>query len=328
MPNPTLSDLHVDRPLTNVSIAYSQAGKFAARSIFPVIPVTNKSNTYFEYDKADWLRPQAKKRAAGAESPVGGWRVSEGTFNCERFSLSHDVSDPERANADPAINLDVEAAEYVTENVELTLEDQWASDFFTTGTWNGASSSTDMTGQAAPASTSSNFKQWNNVDATPIEDIRAEAREIEENTGYFPNKLILGPRVYDALQDHPDILDRIKYSGKGIVTPELIAQLVGVDQVVVLRATKNTAAEGASASYSFIAGKAALLCYSNPSPGLRKPTAGYSFVWTANGTPVQGLKISRVRLDRNESDRITGETWIDFRKVAGGLGAFFTSAVA
>jgi len=331
MPNPTISQLHVDRPLTNVSIAYTQARNFAARSVFPAIAVTNQSNQYFVYDKADWLRPMAEKRAPGAEAPVAGWNISPASYLCERYSLAHDINDPERANVDPAINLDVDATEFVTENVNLTIENQWASEFFTTGVWSGASASTDMTGQAAPASTTSNFKQWNNVDSTPIEDMRGEARELEENSGYYPNKLVLGPRVWDVLVDHPDVLDRVKFvGGGGVVSEAAFAQMLNLpaNAVVVLRATKNTGKEGGTASYSFIAGKQALLTYAQPNPGLKKPTGGYAFVWTGAGVPLQGLSISRIRLDRNESDRITGETWVDFVKVAGTLGAFFATAVA
>jgi len=50
MPQPTLGDVHVNRPLTNISVAYSQeaAGvEFVAGRAFPAIPVENKSDLYW-----------------------------------------------------------------------------------------------------------------------------------------------------------------------------------------------------------------------------------------------------------------------------------------
>ena len=44
MPNPTASDVHVNRPLTNISIAYTQdASTFVADKVFPNIPVAKQS---------------------------------------------------------------------------------------------------------------------------------------------------------------------------------------------------------------------------------------------------------------------------------------------
>ena len=50
MPQPTLQDVHVNRPLTNVSVAYLQeaAGvEFVADKAFPAVPVENKSDLYY-----------------------------------------------------------------------------------------------------------------------------------------------------------------------------------------------------------------------------------------------------------------------------------------
>ena len=76
MPNPTISDLHIDSALTDLSIAFAQRSSFNARLAFPVVPVMKQSNKFFTYDKVDWLRSDAGPRAPGAESPGGGWKIS------------------------------------------------------------------------------------------------------------------------------------------------------------------------------------------------------------------------------------------------------------
>ena len=330
MPNPAMGDLHIQAALTDVSVAWAQEQDvFCAEKIFANIPVQKQSDKYFSYNREDWFRSDARSRAPGTESAGGGWRISTDVYFADRIALHQDVSDPERANADAALNLDADATEYITQQLLLKKEKDFVSAFFTTGVWDGASSSTDMTGQAAPASTATNFRQWNDAASTPIEDIRGEITNIARLTGRKPNTLVLGPQVWTALADHPDILDRIKYTEKGVVTTDLIASLLDLQSVHVMWAVEETGIEGTTApTKAFVAGKQALLCYVEKSPGLRKPSAGYTFVWTGmTGVPAQGARIKRFRMEANESDRVEGEQWYAQKQVSSNLGAFFTAAV-
>ena len=333
MPNPTVGDIHIQAALTDISVAYSQSRDvFVAGKVVPTIPVAKQSDKYFLFSRQDWFRSDAQPRAPGTESAGSGFRVTNDVYFCDRVALHMDVSDPERANADPAINLDVDATEYVTEQILLKQEIDFVSFAMTTASgWLGGSASTNIVGQAAPASTTANFRQWNDVASTPIEDIRGEMTAMAKVTGRKPNTLVLGPQVWTALADHPDILDRIKYTEKGVVTTDLIASLLDLEQVMVAWAVKDSAQEGAAASYGFTAGKAALLAYFERAPGLRKPTAMYKFVWTLpTGAPAprEGARIKRFRMEHRESDRIEGEAWYVFKQVATDLGVFFASAVA
>jgi hypothetical protein len=328
--NPTVSELHQSAPLTDISIAFGNADTNSVHDkVFPVVPVAKQADKYYVWDRQDFMRSDAEARAPGAEAHVGGPRLSRDSYLCERVAIARDISDPERANADPAVSsLDADATEWVTEQIRLKNEIDWNAAYFTTGVWTGASSTSDMTGQAAPASTAANFLQWDDVASTPILDLRGEFQSIMKNAGRKPNKLVLGQEVWTVLQDHEDVLDRIKYSERGVITEDLIAGLLGVEQVHVASMTQDTAVEGAAGSFSFVNGKAALLCYSAPTPGLRRPTAGYSFVWTMSSGAQTGARIKRYRLERNESDRIEGERWIDYKVVSSVLGAFFTSAIS
>lgn len=331
MPNPTASDLHISTALTDISVAYANGMRSLYDQMFPVVAVRKRADKYFTFNRRDWWRSDAKPRAPGAEVATGGWTVSTDNYFAERIAIGHDISDPERANADPAVSdLDGDATEWVTEQIRLRNEIDWVATYFTTGVWDGASSSTDMTGQAAPASTTSNFLQWNDVNSTPIEDIRGEMTAMAAKTAKRPNKLAMGTQVWTVLADHPDILDRIKYTERGVVTEDLLGSLLGLDRVIMGDMIQDSAIEGSSdPSYSLLAGRSALLAYAAPAPGLKRVSAGYTFVWTGmTGGVSQGARIKRYRLERNESDRIEGETWKDFKVTASDCGVFFTSAVS
>ena len=331
MSNPTYSDLHVSAALTDLSVSYANGMRSLYDTMFPVHAVAKQSDKYFTFERRDLWRSDAKDRAPGAEVAIGGYTVSTDTYFCERKAIGHDISDPERANADPAVaNLDGDATEYITEQIRLRNEIDWVANYFTTSVWDGASSTGDMTGQAAPASTAVNFLQWNDVNSTPIEDLRGEMTAVAQRTAKRPNKLALGPQVWTVLADHPDILDRIKYTERGIVGEDLVASLLGLDQVIVGDMVQDSANEGAaSGSIAFVAGRSALLAYVAPSPGLKRVSAGYTFAWTGmTGAPTIGARIKRYRLERNESDRLEGETWRDFKVVSSNCGAFFATCVA
>ena len=86
MPSPSQSDLHINAPLTNVSIAYLQnSSAYIADKVFPRVPVAKQSDLYIKYSKSDWRRTDAQKRAHEAvdriDWPEGfcrrdiGWRA-------------------------------------------------------------------------------------------------------------------------------------------------------------------------------------------------------------------------------------------------------------
>ncbi len=324
MANPTPGDMHVNQPLTNVSVAFIQAASgFVADRVFPSIPVSQQSNLYYRYTRADWNRLESQLRAPGTESAGGGWNVTTDSYFCDVWAVHKDNADQDYANADDQFNLDQEAAEWVGLQMLLRKDQLWTSAFFTTGVWTG-----DQTGVAA-APGANQFLQWNDVNANPITDVKNQILAIaRRGGGFMPNTLVLGPEVYNALTEHPDIIDRIKYSERGIVTADLMASLFGVERVLVPWTVSNTAAEGAAESAAFRFGKAALLLYAAPRAALRTPSAGYQFSWSGLIGSVDGVRTKRFEIPEIASQRIEGEIAVDMKVVAPELGVYFATAVA
>lgn len=326
---PTPGDVHVNRPLTNISIAYMQsASAFIAARVFPNIPVSKQSDRYFTYARGDFNRDEAKERAPGTESVGGGYSIdSTPTYYCREYSFHKDVPDQVRANADEPLNPDREATAFVTQKGLLRREKVFVANYFKTGVWG-----TDLTGVASNP-TGPQFLQWNDANSTPIELVRAAKTAVLESTGFEPNKLVLGRKVYDALIDHPDIVDRIKYGqtagAPAMANRETLAKLFEIDELLVMNAIENTAVEGQTAAHSFIGGKHAMLVYSAPAPGIMTPTAGYTFSWTGMvGAGFEGNRIRQFRMENLKSDRVEIDMAFDMKLVASDLGYFFASAVA
>ena len=327
MSQPTLTQVHVNAPLTNISVAFLQrAENFLAFNVFPRVPVQFASDIFTVYPRDAFMRNDVQQRAPGAESAGSGYTIDlTNTYTCKRDALHKDIDDPTRRNASAPIDLDREATEYLAQQMLIQAESRWVTNFFTTGIWTGSSTGSDITPSV----------KWDDNASTPIQDIRAQKRAILQNTGQVANALVLGAKTFDNLLDHPDVIDRIKYGqtagAPAMATEQILAELFGVDRVYVARGVQNAAIEGKTLSASFIADqKSAGLFVVPQNPGLMTPAAGYSFVWGgmegADGST--GMRIKRFRLERNESDRIEAEMWYDHKLVSAPLGAFFTAVVS
>lgn len=325
MPNPTASDVHVNAALTNISVAFMQdADNFIADKVFPVVPVSKQSDRYFVYDKGDFFRDSAQLRAPGTPSAGSGFGIDNTpSYFADVYALHKDVADQIRANSDAAINPDRDATQYITQQLLLKRDVVWAAAFFTTGVWTGSTTGTDL----VPANMLNGA--WSAAGSTPIEDIDREQDSILRQTGHKPNCLVVGVDVHRVLKNHPDVLDRIRYTQEGIVTEQLLASLLGVDKYLVARSSQNTAAEGATDVYSFIsAADDALLTYAAPNPGLMTPSGGYLMAWNGYlGAGPQGNRIKRFRMEQNGSDRIEGELAFSAELVSAPMGAFFNGIV-
>jgi len=325
MPQPTSSDVHVSRPLGNISVAYQQnAANFIAARVFPQVPVAQQFNQYWKYTKGDFHRTEAKVRPPGTETPGSGWTVDLDTYAAIVHGVHKDIDDQIRANADSVFNLEREATNFVTNQLLLKRDLDWITAYFATGIWTGG----DVDGvPGAPGA--GQFQQWDQAGSTPIEDITNAGIAVMEGTGYTPNRLVLSPYVYNVLRNHETILDRIKYTQRGMVTAELLASLFDVDQVLVANAVQDTAAEEDDAVLQFIAPKNALLVYAAPAPGLMQVSGGYTFTWNGLlGAVGFGTRVRRFRMEELTSDRIEGEMAYDQKLVAADVGYFFEDAVA
>ena len=332
MPNPSQSDLHVNAPLTNVSVAYIQnSSEYIATKVFPKVPVKKQSDLFWKYSKSDWRRNDVAKRAPSTESPGVGYKMDTDSYFAHVYAVHKDVDDQIRANADSNFRVDADATKFITNQLLLKRDIDWSSTFFTTSVWD-----TEKTGVSA-SPTGDQFLQWNDDASDPLNDVSSWVVDFKELTGFKPNVMVVGAHVLQELKNHPDIIDRIKYTQKGIVTEDLLAGLFGVDKMVTAYATAATGAEindgadqDAAASYGFIHNsKSFLLAYSPKSPSLMTPAAGYTFTWDgyAAGNS-EGIRIKNYRQERIASDRVEGEMTYDMKVVASDMGIFGASVVA
>jgi len=293
--NPAGADnVHIDVVLTNISVAWPNNG-FVGPVLFPTVPVAKQANKYYIFGREAWQpEPFGDVRAPGSvANEIPGMNVSTDTYFCNEHSLQIPVTDEERENADSPLRPDTDGAELVTSKINLQRELAIYNLVSTSGTYN-----------SALTTTLSGTSQWSDyVNSNPISDMRTAIKAVHAQIFLEPNVAIIPYQVMTILEDHPDFIERIKYSERGIVTPEIIASIVGIERVIVPGVGYNaTANPGQAASLSYLWGKNVIFAYVPASAGLKTPAFGYEFTWGYGGGMPQ--VVERWREQQRKADII------------------------
>lgn len=306
--------LGVDPMLTNVAIGYKNE-RFIADQVFPALNVKTQSGKHFIYDRGRF-RIDDTERASGSPSNEVTHSLSVGNpYFCEDHALKTFVTDEDVESSVSPSSPFVDATENVTDKLRTDYEKKIAD--FVTNTSN-LTQNTTLSG-------TDQWSDYNNSD--PIDDLETGMQTVHSGIGMNPNTLIMGKQVWDKIKHHPDFLERIKYSQRGIVATELLASLLGVERVLVGGAYYVSTDEGQSESTSYIWGKDAVLAYIAPRVAPKTITLGYTYTW--NG---KTMKVERMR-GTDEDDRKgtyvrAGDWYYDDKMVAAGAGYLLKSVVA
>jgi hypothetical protein len=329
MPQPTQSQVHIDAALTQIATAYLQDDSvYIADKVFPAVPVEHQSDKYFKYRKGDFFRDEAQLRADATESAGTGFNLDTGSYLASVWALHQDIGEQLRSNADPSVDPGVAATKMLMQKMLIKRDRQFVSKYLTTGVWG-----TDITGAASGNGTTTATYWSDDANGDPFTDISNGVTTMLQNTGYEPNVLTLAFPVYQALRKHPLVIDRIKYTSPayaGKITPQLLAEAFDIERLVVSKAVYNSAAEGATDSFAFVAPKSALLTYAAPSPGLMVPSAGYVFPWKGfTGLNNMGVRVSTIPLPwlGLGTERTEAEMSFDMQVVGSDLGYYFSGIV-
>ncbi|KPJ87101.1 MAG: hypothetical protein AMJ53_18685 [Gammaproteobacteria bacterium SG8_11] len=270
---PTVNDVGaVDPVLTNMLLGYMQDDmRFVAGRVFPPVPVPNDSGTYYivtkKYNFFDDLEP----RAPGSEFGQLGLGVSTDTYTTKQWAGKIPVPDEVEANNQAPMAVAEMALRRLAQASLIRKEVQWATDFMTSSVWG-----TDKT-------VDNKWSDYANSD--PVGDVLLGVETIGNNTGVEANAMVLGRIVDRRLKNHPDILDRLKYTNTATVATVdgALAALFGVANYWVGKASYSNTNEAATFSASAIIDDDCLVCVVNPGAGIMGVTAGKTFAWDGGG---------------------------------------------
>lgn len=326
MPLLTPSQVHIDQPLTNLTIAYVQSQEnFIADKVFPVVGVQKQSDKYYIYDRANMNRTgDVKALAPRTEVNRIGQEISNDSYYADVYGLGMDFDQQTLANEDAALDVRSSGAATLVNRLMIHREEQFADTFFASGIWG-----TDNT----PSNLWSDY-----TNSTPIKNVTDARRTMQLKSGGFkPNTMVVGKEVRDTLINHPDILARLNggatVTNTALITNAKLAEIFEVENFYVMEAVKNSSVEGVAESNAFIGGKNALLAHVAPNAGLMTPMAGATFAWnTLEGVNNLGVTVESFSDDALKRMQIAEHIQVkmsyDMKVTGADLGYFFEAVIA
>jgi len=177
-------------------------------------------------------------RARGAAAKRVDYEYTQGTFECLSYALEAGISDEELDEAE-----DDGLDDLVTMRANLTADAMLLGhDIRVASLLAGAGfNSTAATAVFSSAST-----------AKPIQNIKA-ARQRLNDKGFFTGlNLIIESSLYTEMEETDDFRSLINGSGMTMLEKSRVAQLLGIDNIIITSSAKNAAAKGQAASRSTV----------------------------------------------------------------------------
>lgn len=321
----TPSAVHYDEVLTNLTLSYMTEQNFIAPRIFPIVDVSKQSDKFYKFNPDEENREAEVGKLAPRTSPPKFELGSDmDTYFAEVYGLAVDFDEQTMANADGVLDIRSRKVNTAINRMLMKRDRDFLDTFFKTGVW-----STDLTG-------TTDFVKWSDAASTPIDNMRTWKRDFQlRNYGIKANKALIPQTTIDVLMENPQILGRIN-GGATVANPAMIdmtilANVFGVEEVVVLDAVTNTAKEGAAGTPNWMAGDGILLTHTPSNAGLDTPASGLIFGYNAIPSASWGVTTESFTDDALKRQGVAEEVQVkmayDMKVVGPSLGTFINDAI-
>ena len=283
------SNLHISRPLTDLVVAYDPAQDGMLRNFFfPRKPVDKLSNQIRQISKADMLRLYDMKAAGDSKVQEVQFRTDTTlSYSAQVYAAEAVISQLENLNADE--ELEYEQRQTMAAFSAMSVNLEWQA-------INGVLRNTAAMTQNATASVSSRWDNYSSSASDPIADLLSAITLVQLQTGKKFNRLAMGQYTWRKLQQHPNVLSRVTFSGGAgsLLTLEILAGLLdiegGAKNIVISPATYNSARHGETAIYKQFIGSDVLIARVED-PSLSDFGLGHEFAFSGfNGDGFAAIK--------------------------------------
>lgn len=261
----------IDPILTTVAQGYRNTG-FVGMALFPYVPVGQRGGKIITFGREDFGL-YATARAPGTNTKRIQYGYSGAPYTLESHSLEGLVPQEflQEAAAVPHIDL-ARLAITKTQNI-IALRMEYVQAQLATNAANYS---------AGNKVTLSSTSQWSDYsgDSDPCGDIEAAKEAVRGKIGRRPNTVLLGAAVWSKLRLHPQIIERIKYTGRDSATPELLASLFGVAHVLVGDAVYDKQGE-----FADIWGKYVIVAFTETASLAEMGVPSYGYTYRLIGYP-------------------------------------------
>lgn len=214
-----LSNLRVVDPvLTNLAIGYANAD-MVGEVLMPIVTVDKEAGKIPKFGKEAFKIYNTERALRAKSNRINPENLKHIDVHTEEHDLEYPID--YREDAESAFPLQAHATNVVTEGIALRREKEIAD---------LAQNPDNYATDNKMILTGAGFSDPN-LDIVGMFDDAKEA--IRKKIGRKPNTLVLSSDVFYVLRRHPKLLDMTKYTKRGLLNAQDIADLFELDTVVV-----------------------------------------------------------------------------------------------
>jgi hypothetical protein len=270
----TPGQVHVNRPLSNLAIAYANE-EYIGDLLIPEVKVEKQADSFYEMSRRDFTAYPSDNLSVEGEAN----KISRSLTTQSYLSVDHGYKESVPLstieNQDEVLDEFVAATENTAEGLAYQREARQVTLLTTAGNYSG--------------NTTAVSTGWS-TGGTPIADVQTARAAIWQGAG--PSRVLgfCSLNVYNILAKHSTMLAIFRYGpeANGLVTPKMIANVFGLDDLLVGKAWKDTANIGQSASYSRMWGDVFGIVRVMKGTATRNRNAGFAarFTWKRPSTKI------------------------------------------
>ncbi|MBU0969206.1 MAG: major capsid protein [Proteobacteria bacterium] len=210
----------VDPVLTTLARGYTN-NELIADALFPFVPVPKEAGEYPEFGKEAFMLYNTERALRGKSNRMDPDALNWVPFTTKENDLEYPIDYREQNEA--LFNVQKHGAATVQKALMLQREYRAATLAQAVGTY-GADNKIVLSG-------TSQFTDYDNSD--PVVIVDGGKKAVRAKTGKRPNTMVMGADAFDTLKEHPKLLEKIKYSMKGVLTVELLKEIFNIKNMKV-----------------------------------------------------------------------------------------------
>lgn len=292
---PSLNSIVTSKPLTNIIADGYGDQSFIAEEVAPTIKVKDPKGKIYIRGK-EKLKPYDASWKSGAKATLVDSEYDSVDYATEQYKLAYPLKRDVLNNADNPLDPRQDAAEILKDIIMLGKEKRVQAISQASG------SITNTTAASV---------KWNAAGATPRENVNETKELIRDDTGRYPNKMIMSTDVRNALIAYFLGEAQITY-GEAAKTVELPDVVFGMKPVIPM-CVENTANINQTASISDVWSNVVLMVVA------AKPSLHYGGAFCSplrrnfNGDSItnEGWRVRRIKLEEEEVEKIEVASEVD-----------------